>query len=89
MEAIVADHMGTEKCPWSAAEMKGMNKELELFAGLWKGLTASLHFDQNLPTHPEIIHFAFSILFRVIPAIPQPPFGMKISSDICSQTFSV
>lgn len=23
MEAIVADHMGTEKCPWSAAEMKG------------------------------------------------------------------
>lgn len=33
MEAIVADHMGTEKCPWSAAEMKGMNKELELFAG--------------------------------------------------------
>ena len=21
MEAIVADHMGTEKCPWSAAEM--------------------------------------------------------------------
>ena len=34
MEAIVADHMGTEKCPWSAAEMKGMNKELELFAGL-------------------------------------------------------
>lgn len=23
MEAIVADHMGTEKCPWSATEMKG------------------------------------------------------------------
>ena len=34
MEAIVADHMGTGKCPWSAAKMKGMNKELELFAGL-------------------------------------------------------
>ena len=83
MEAIVADHMGTEKCPWSASEMKGMNKELELFAGLWKGLTASLHFDQNLPTHPEIIHPAFSILLKVIPAIPQPPFGMKICSDIC------
>jgi len=26
MEAIVADHMGAEKCPWSAAEMKGMKK---------------------------------------------------------------
>lgn len=23
MDAIVADHMGTEKCPWSVAEMKG------------------------------------------------------------------
>lgn len=27
MDAIVADHMGTEKCPWSVAEMKGMNNE--------------------------------------------------------------
>lgn len=36
MEAIVADHMGTEKCPWSAAEMKGMKKEFKLFAGLQK-----------------------------------------------------
>ena len=36
MEAIVADYMGTEKCPWSTAEMKGMNKEVKLFAGLRK-----------------------------------------------------
>lgn len=73
MEAIVADHMGTEKCPWSAAEMKGMNKELKFFAGLRKRVTLGLHFDQNLPIHPEIIHSASSILFRVISVISQPP----------------
>ena len=48
-----------------------------------------MHFDQNLPIHPEIIHSSFSILLRVILAIPQPPFGMKICSDICSRTLSV
>ena len=30
MEAIVADHMGTEKCPWSAAEMKGTEQEFKV-----------------------------------------------------------
>ena len=89
MEAIVADHMGTEKCPWSAAEMKGMNKELKFFAGLRKRVTVGLHFDQNLPIHPEIIHSASSILFRVISVISQPPFGMEICFNICLQTLSV
>ena len=89
MEAIVADHVGTEKCAWSSAKMKGMNKELKLFAGLQKRLTVSLRFNQNLPIHPEIIHSASSILFRVIPVISQPPFGMEICFNICSQTLSV
>ena len=51
-----------------------MNNELKLFAGLQKKLTVSLRFNQNLPVHPEIIHSASSILFRVIPVISQPPF---------------
>ena len=85
----MADHVGTEKCAWSPAEMKGMNKELKLFAGLRKRLTVSLRFNQNLPIHPEIIHSASSILFRVIPVISQPPFGMEICFNICSQTLSV
>ena len=32
----MADHVGTEKCAWATAEMKGMNNELKLFAGLRK-----------------------------------------------------
>lgn len=36
MEAIVADHMGTEKCPWSAAEMKGMNKRIRVVCRVTK-----------------------------------------------------